>query len=94
MIYDLNYKEFTKLMNDFGKTVYGKAMFVICYTPFLLGFVLSVMTSLSFILDNCVLTIFSVAKIILGTIILLCIGSYGFYNELRKFAKCRNKKEE
>ena len=37
MIYSLKYKEFTEMLRKFGKTVYGKAMFLICYTPFFLG---------------------------------------------------------
>lgn len=85
MIYNLKYKEFTNLMKEFGKTVYGKAMFVICYTPFIIGFIICCTLALIPVIDF--LTRIDVIIIFLTTIIFLCIGSYAYYNQLRIFAE-------
>ena len=91
MIYNLKYKEFTKLMKDFGKTVYGKAMLVICFTPFMLSFIICCILSLIPVIDF--LSKIDVIIIFLATIILLCIGCYAYYNQLRIFAEQRKIKE-
>ena len=87
MIYDLNYKEFTKLMKEFGKTVYGKAIFVICFTPFIIAFiiccVLSVIPVIDFLTKIDVIIIFFIA------ITLLCIGCFAYYNQLRIYQEKR-----
>ena len=85
MIYSLKYKEFTKLMKEFGKTVYGKAMFVICFTPFLLGLILCVALALTPEIDF--LSKYDILVITFITIVMLCIGCYGYYNQLRIFSE-------
>ena len=89
MIYDLKYKDFTKLMKSFGKTVYGKAMFVICFTPFLLGFIICCILALIPVIDF--LTKIQVIIIYFITITLLCVGCFAYYNQLRIFAEKRDK---
>ena len=88
MIYDLKYKEFTKLMKDFGKTIYGKAMFIICFTPFILSFIICCI--LACIPVICFLTKIEVIIIYFVTITLLCIGCFAYYNQLRIYAEKRN----
>ncbi len=92
MIYDLKYNDFSKLMKDFGKTIYGKAMFLICYTPFLIGLVFSIIALIFSIKEAYFLSTIAILKLFLGTLFLLCIGSYGFYNQLRLFADEQKKK--
>lgn len=85
MIYDLKYKEFTQLLKDFGKTVYGKAMFVICFTPFFLSLIICIVLALIPVIDF--LTKIQVIIIYFIAISLLCIGCYAYYNQLRIFAE-------
>ncbi len=87
MIYDLKYKEFTNLLNDFGKTVYGKAMFCICFTPFLLG--LALLVGLAFTPEIDFLSEYDIIVITFITILNLCLGCYGYYNQLRLFAESK-----
>ena len=92
MIYGMNYKEFKKLLKDFGKTVYGKSMFVICYTPFFLCFLICLRLAFIEVIDF--MSKFDVIALIVFTIILLCIGSFAYYNQLRIFAEKRNNEKK
>ncbi len=92
MIYSLKYKEFTEMLRKFGKTVYGKAMFLICYTPFFLGLILCVKLALTAEIDF--LSEYDIIVITFFTILMLCIGSYGYYNQLRIFAEKYREPEE
>lgn len=89
MIYNLSYKEFSKLMFQFSKTVYGKCMFLINYSVFIFLFILTIVT---FIMYLCckwpIISIFMFILVLL-TLISFVIGSYGFYKELRIFAEKR-----
>jgi hypothetical protein len=88
MIYSLKYKEFTELLRDFGKTVYGKAMFAICYIPFILCFIVCIILACT--KEIYFLSEYDIVVITFVTIILLCSGSYKYYNQLRIFAENRN----
>ena len=87
MIYDLKYNEMSKLMRKFGKTVFGKIIFVICYTPFFLGLIASIVSLIFYCKKICYISVSNMQLILIGTIFLLCFGSYGYYRELRIFAE-------
>lgn len=92
MIYSLKYKEFSNMLKEFGKTVYGKAMFLICYTPFFLGLILCIKLALTETIDF--LSEYDIIVITFFTIVMLCIGSYGYYNQLRLFVEKTNSQKE
>jgi isoprenylcysteine carboxyl methyltransferase (ICMT) family protein YpbQ len=92
MIYSLKYKEFSNMLKEFGKTVYGKAMFLICYTPFFLGLILCIKLALTETIDF--LSEYDIIVITFFTIVMLCIGSYGYYNQLRIFVEKTNSQKE
>ena len=92
MIYSLKYKEFSNMLRKFGKTVYGKAMFLICYTPFFLGLILCIKLALTETIDF--LSEYDIIVITFFTIVMLCIGSYGYYNQLRIFVEKTNSQKE
>jgi isoprenylcysteine carboxyl methyltransferase (ICMT) family protein YpbQ len=92
MIYSLKYKEFSNMLREFGKTVYGKAMFLICYTPFFLGLILCIKLALTETIDF--LSEYDIIVITFFTIVMLCIGSYGYYNQLRIFVEKTNSQKE
>ena len=87
MIYDLKYKEFTNLLKDFGKTVYGKAMFFACFTPFMLGLIVLVILALTPRIDF--LSTYDIIVITFITILNLCVGCFAYYNQLRIYAEKR-----
>ena len=91
MIYSLKYNDFTKLMREFGKTVYGKITFVVCYTPFLMGFLACIINYIFLFKKIISIPITGQVNIIVATILFLCLGSYGYYNQLRKFAESKKK---
>lgn len=92
MIYSLKYKEFSNMLREFGKTIYGKAMFLICYTPFFLGLILCIKLALTETIDF--LSEYDIIVITFFTIVMLCIGSYGYYNQLRIFVEKTNSQKE
>lgn len=87
MIYEKNNKEMRKLLRKFGSTNYGQCMFFICYMPFLLLLLLTITILLIFI-KYCCLSACSmlIVKLTFATLISFCVGSFGFYKELREFA--------
>ena len=89
MIYDLDSKEFKNLMKDFIKTVYGKSMFVACFTPFFLGLIICCVLACIPVIDF--LTKIEVIIIYFVTISLLCFGCFNYYNQLRIYFEKRNK---
>lgn len=90
MIYNLEYKEFSKLLFEFSKTVYGKCMFIINYSVFIFMFLFSIiMFVMNFIYDYFIINLVLIFLIML-TLISFLVGSYGFYKELRVYAE--NKK--
>jgi hypothetical protein len=88
-IYDLNLKEFRKLLRDFGRTLYGKTVFFIAYfVPGLLflaaiGFVICGFINPS---DKMVYAIFGS---IIGFVVTFLVGNMYYYKELRIFAEKR-----
>jgi isoprenylcysteine carboxyl methyltransferase (ICMT) family protein YpbQ len=80
------------MLREFGKTVYGKAMFLICYTPFFLGLILCIKLALTETIDF--LSEYDIIVITFFTIVMLCIGSYGYYNQLRIFVEKTNSQKE
>ncbi|MBR4178682.1 MAG: hypothetical protein IKR57_04985 [Bacilli bacterium] len=85
MIYDLDKKKFSEKLIEFNKTYYGKCIFVICYSLFIILF-LTVIINFLFKLSSIELMF----KLLILCLISFVVGSYGFYKELRIFV---NKKD-
>ncbi len=86
MIYKMNYKDIKRQMYEFHKTIYGKTMFVICYSLFFWLFVFCIF---SLIFDLLSFEYFIV--LIMICLISFLIGSYCFYKELRIFVNNKYK---
>lgn len=84
MIYKLNNKKLRKKMKEFGKTTYGKSIFIICFTPFIISFLITITLSI-FYLSNNYLFNQDFVILVLFTIISFSLGNYGYYKELRIF---------
>lgn len=84
MIYKLNNKEMRKKMKEFGKTNYGTSIFIICYLPFFLSFIITIVFFLFFNKYNCLWAPPFIIALVF-TILSFSIGSYGYYKELRVF---------
>jgi amino acid permease len=82
MIYKLNNKQLRKKMKEFGKTNYGKSIFLICYLPFMISFIITLILFLN--LNNYSCTKYFIITMIF-TVISFSLGNYGYYRELRKF---------
>ncbi len=92
MIYKVSNKELKKVLVSFGRTTYGKIMFITCYMPFFisfLGLLLTIFVYFSTFHDN---------NFIMGLIILIAtfiaitsfsIGTYAYYKELRIYLKTK-----
>ena len=86
MIYTKDNKQMKKNLGDFSKTNYGKCMFLICYSPFLLLTILTISTFILLITHDCwVFYSMTLVKFALATVCSFCLGSYGFYKELREY---------
>ena len=94
MIYNLKYNEMSKLMREFGKTLFGKIIFIIFYTPFFLGLIASIVALIFYFKKICYISVSNMQFILIGTIFLLCFGSYGYYRELRIFSEKKIDKKE
>lgn len=88
MIYKLNNKELRNKMKKFGKTTYGKCMFIICFNPFIILFILSIILLLN-MNKSCMIIPFLIT--IFLTIIAFSIGNYGYYKELREYINTQEK---
>ena len=87
MIYEKNNAQMRNLLVNFGKTNYGKCMFLICYTPFFVLFALTVFSVFLFLSCNCLQSCCMVIlKLLFVTLISFCIGSYGYYKEIRVYS--------
>lgn len=85
MIYKLQYKDIRKKLMEFNKTVYGKSVFVICYSPFVLFFVTSILGLYLTLTYHIHPMICILPFLFLATFLSFCIGSYAFYKEFRIF---------
>ena len=86
MIYKLDRNGIKKELISFGKTEYGKTMFVICYSLFL---ILLLTIIISFIFKVLCAELF-IALVFLCLISFL-VGSYSYYKEIRIFVNSKNK---
>ena len=86
MIYSLNQKEMKNKMIEFNKTIYGKSIFIICYSLF---FILFLSVIISFIFNLLCYEYFIILLIL--CLISFLIGSYTFYKEFRIFVNSKNK---
>ena len=80
MIYNLDKNKFKEKLIEFNKTYYGKCIFVICYSFFIVMLLLIIL--------NCFIEMFSDEWLFMISMICLIsflVGSYGFYKELRIF---------
>lgn len=80
MIYKLNMTEMRNMLKEFGKTLYGKTIFVICYSTFIILLV--------FLFISIIFNLLSFENYLIVSFICLIsflIGSYGYYKELRIF---------
>lgn len=80
MIYKLNMTEMRNMLKEFGKTLYGKTIFVICYSTFII--------LLIFLLISIIFNLLCFENYLIVSFICLIsflIGSYGYYKELRIF---------
>ena len=80
MIYKLNMTEMRNMLKEFGKTLYGKTIFVICYSTFIILFL--------FLFISIIFNLLSFENYLIVSFICLIsflIGSYGYYKELRIF---------
>ena len=84
MIYKLDNKQFREKLREFGKTVYGKCIFLSCYLPFLFGFIITIIFFLYFNKFNCLWAPPFLISLVF-TILSFSIGSYCYYRELRVF---------
>ena len=85
MIYKLNYKEIKKKLSDFGKTTYGKTIFVACYSPFFLTFICVIFGCINFYKEVNIENGYTLLAFIFLSSFSICLGTYGFYKELKKF---------
>ena len=84
MIYKLNNKELRKKMKEFSKTNYGKSIFLICYLPFIISFIVTIIFFFYFNKYNCLWAPpFIISRVF--TVVSFSIGNYGYYKELRVF---------
>ena len=90
MIYKINNKKIKKALLDFNKTLYGKTMLLICYAPFLFGFVLTFVGLILFYKYTYSTSVTFLVVCVLFSLISFCVGSYNFYRELRVYVN--NKK--
>ena len=95
MIYEKNNNQMRKVIKDFHKTNYGKSMFLICFSPFVISAVFTIITFFLCVTDKC-LPFYSLFMLIttFGTIILFCTGSYAYYKELREFVHYSKKSKK
>ena len=89
MIYEMNYKEMRDNIGLFTKSVYGKTIFVLCYTIPLLSFILTIVC-----LNKDVMFIRYFLFFLFLTFISFIIGSIIFYIELRIFIQKKEVKNE
>ena len=85
MIYDKSNKEIKKELINFGKTTYGKIMFLICYTPFFISILLMILSLILYMNNEFLGMLVLFILLIVLSIFVFCIGSYNFYKELRVY---------
>lgn len=84
MIYKLDNKKLKEKIREFSSSTYGKCVFLICYLPFFISFVVTIIFFAYFNKFNCLWAPPFLGSLIF-TIISFSIGSYGYYKELRVF---------
>lgn len=84
MIYKLDNKGLKQKIKDFGSSAYGKCIFLICYLPFIISFIVTLIFLVYFNKFNCLWAPPFIISLIF-TIISFSVGSYGYYRELRVF---------
>ena len=85
MIYDKSYKELKNYLWKFNKTTYGKTIFLICYAPFLICLIIAIIFFIFYLKYMDLGYLITLIVILAICLFSFCIGSYGFYKELRKF---------
>ena len=92
MIYNKNNKQMKEQLIDFNKTNYGKCIFIICYTPFFMFIFITLFSFFFFLKCRCFASTVTLTIMVMISTISFCIGSYGYYKELREFVNTRKKK--
>ena len=89
MIYDLNYKQLKKEMFEFGKSFYGKCIFISCYTPFFISLIITIVSAVKTFSCDFSYNLKNFIFFPIVTIVLICLGSIGYYKELRVFVNSK-----
>lgn len=84
MIYKLDNKGLKQKIKEFRSSTYGKCIFLICYLPFIISFVITIIFLFYFYKFDCLWAPPFIISLIFS-IISFSIGSYGYYKELRIF---------
>lgn len=88
-IYNMDMKEFRGLLKSFGKTLYGKTIFLIAYfVPGLLFLAIIGLSICGFIMANEMLTN-AIVILLACFVISFLAGNMYYYRELRVFAEKR-----
>ncbi len=93
-IYSLSNKEIRKCMREFNKTVYGKTIFVISYSTFLISLIVLIVFAIasSCSYNHYLLIILQFPYLMVGmflTLISFVIGSAYYYHELKEYIKTK-----
>lgn len=89
MIYKLNNNELKKEMIEFNKTIYGKCMFLICYSVFFVLFIGLIFSLIMVFINFKIINLLFILPIL--CLISFVIGSYIFYKELRIYIESKTK---
>ena len=86
-IYNLNLKEFRKLLKDFGHTLYGRTIFFVAYfIPSILFLASIALLICGFIIDSDIITNALLVSLT-AFVITFIIGNMYYYKELRIFSE-------
>ena len=88
-IYDLNYEKMTEVIKKFMKTLYGKTVFLLAYSLFIISFI--GLFVILYMMSKCLCYMYFVFPMFLFDLVLTLIsfilGSKYFYKELKEFVK-------
>ena len=85
----MNYDKVKKALREFNSTIYGKSILVACYAPFLFCFALTFVALILFYKYYYVIYMISLLVLVLLSLVTFCIGTYGFYKELRIYVSSK-----
>jgi hypothetical protein len=89
-IYSLKYKELTKELIKFNKTVYGKVMLTLAFSVPALALLLTIILLFSLTTFSCKICILILIPGLLGLFFIsFIIGTYIYYKELKEFVNSK-----